>query len=293
MASSGLGCERIDGHAAAARVRGWVQQRVAVEPLPHLAVVQVGRHPASDVYIKKKRVACREVGMAFSLHRLPGEATTACVLAQLAELAADPAIHGVLVQLPLPAQVDKPAVLAAIPPHKDVDGLHPHNVGLLHAGAPRLVPCTARAVIALLGDPNTGNGLDAPNLSGLHAVVVGRSPLVGRPLAQLLLDAQATVTVCHSRTRDLAAHTRMADIVIAAAGQPGLITGPMVQPGATVIDVGITRAADGTLCGDVEAESVQAVAGRLSPVPGGVGPMTIAMLLHNVWLARELCSVDE
>ncbi|WP_343940051.1 bifunctional 5,10-methylenetetrahydrofolate dehydrogenase/5,10-methenyltetrahydrofolate cyclohydrolase, partial [Pseudonocardia zijingensis] len=247
---------------------------VAALPVPPgLATVLVGDDPASAIYVRNKRRQCVEVGMR-DLHRhLPGDVTQAGAAAVLDELAADPAVTGILLQLPLPPHLDAAALVDRIPPAKDVDGLTEGSAGRLALGRPGLRPCTPAGVLALLDE----TGVD---LAGAHAVVVGRSDLVGKPMAQLLLQRHATVTVCHSRTKELAATCRLADVLVVAAGVPRLIGADAVRPGATVVDVGIHRTADG-LCGDVDAAAVSEVAGALTPVPGGVGPMTIAMLLHN------------
>ncbi len=241
---------------------------------PGLAVILVGEDPASQVYVRNKVNACLAAGIHSEHSRLAADVDTARVIAEVERLNRDPAIHGILVQLPLPRQIDEAAVLAAVSADKDVDGFHVANVGALALGAPRFVPCTPKGVMALLAHA----GVD---LKGAEAVVVGRSNIVGKPMAQLLLAADATVTICHSRTRDLAFHTRRADVLVAAIGRPKRITGDMVKPGAVVVDVGINRLADGKLCGDVDFESTRAVASWITPVPGGVGPMTIAMLLAN------------
>ena len=257
-----------------ARYRDEAAALVARGVQPGLAVVLVGDDPASQVYVRNKVNACRAAGIHSDHTRLPADVDTARVIAEVERLNRDPAIHGILVQLPLPRQIDEAAVLAAVAAEKDVDGFHVANVGALALGAPRFVPCTPKGVMALLAHA----GID---LNGAEAVVVGRSNIVGKPMAQLLLAANATVTVCHSRTRDLAFHTRRADVLVAAIGRPKQITGDMIKPGAVVVDVGINRLADGTLCGDVDFASARAVASWITPVPGGVGPMTIAMLLAN------------
>jgi methylenetetrahydrofolate dehydrogenase (NADP+) / methenyltetrahydrofolate cyclohydrolase len=269
--------ELIDGKAIAQDVRSEVAQEVAAwveagHPPPSLATVLVGDDPASAVYVGGKQKASAEVGIEGFDHRLPDDASHAQVEALLRELGDDPRVSGILLQLPTPPQVDGGALTEIIDPAKDVDGLTPVSAGLLAKGRPGLRPCTPAGVIELLRRHDV-------ELEGAEAVVVGRSDLVGKPVAALLLAEHATVTICHSRTRDLAAHTREADVVVAAVGVPGLLTAEMVKPGAAVVDVGITRSQDG-LRGDVAA-SVAEVAGLLTPVPGGVGPMTIAMLLRN------------
>ena len=268
----------IDGKAIAADLRGEVAGEVAAlreraGRAPGLAVVLVGEDPASAVYVRSKGRATREAGMESFEHRLPAETDTATLLGLVGRLNADPAVDGILVQLPLPTHVDASAVLLAIDPDKDVDGFHPVNAGRLATGLPGLVPCTPLGCVKLLRTVHA-------HLAGLDAVVVGRSNIVGKPMAQLLLAESCTVTVAHSRTRDLFARVREADVVVAAVGIPGMIEGSWIKPGATVIDVGINRTGDG-LVGDVDFASAREVAGAITPVPGGVGPMTIACLLSN------------
>jgi methylenetetrahydrofolate dehydrogenase (NADP+)/methenyltetrahydrofolate cyclohydrolase len=271
----------IDGKAVAAALRAALAQRVAALPFqPGLAVVLVGDDPASAVYVRNKDRAAASVGIAARTIRLPADTAQAALLAQVAALNADPAVDGILVQLPLPAQLDARAVIAAIDPGKDVDGLHPVNAGRLADGDPGLVPCTPLGVMKLLDAAGIG-------LRGARALVLGRSNLVGRPVAALLLAADATVTVAHSRTRDLAAECRRADVLVAAVGRPEMVRGDWLRPGAVVIDVGINRLADGALVGDVAFDEAVAVAGAITPVPGGVGPMTIACLLENTLMAAE------
>ena len=279
--------ELIDGKAFAARVRGMVAQAVAGLKAqgitPGLAVVLVGEDPASQVYVRSKGRMTVEVGMNSYEHRLPADTPEAEVLALVARLNADPAVNGILVQLPLPGQIDESAVLAAIDPAKDVDGFHISNVGLLATGQKAMVPCTPLGSLMLLRDR-------LGRLAGLEAVVIGRSNIVGKPMAQLLLRDSCTVTVAHSRTRDLPAVVRRADIVVAAVGRPGMVKGDWLKPGATVTDVGINRIADPAggkdrLVGDVDFASAVEVAGAITPVPGGVGPMTIACLLANTLTA--------
>jgi methylenetetrahydrofolate dehydrogenase (NADP+)/methenyltetrahydrofolate cyclohydrolase len=245
-----------------------------------LAVVLVGDDPASAVYVRNKVKDCQEVGIVSTLDRLPADTTEAALLARIGQLNADPNVHGILVQLPLPRHIDSHRVIEAISPHKDADGFHVSNVGMLVTGQPLFRPCTPYGVMKML--EHAGAHLD-----GAEAVVIGRSNIVGKPQALMLLAEGATVTVCHSRTRDLAAHTRRADIVVAAVGRIGLVTADMVKPGAIVIDVGMNRGADGKLCGDVDFDAVREVAGAITPVPGGVGPMTRAMLLVNTIEAAE------
>jgi methylenetetrahydrofolate dehydrogenase (NADP+)/methenyltetrahydrofolate cyclohydrolase len=268
----------IDGKAVAAEVRARVAKQVAEltdggSPAPGLATVLVGDDPASAIYIRRKREACEEVGIR-SIHNELAAATSQEELGALVDrLAADDEVSGILVQLPLPEGLDPDPVIDRIPPAKDVDGLTPTSAGLLARGTPGLVSCTPAGIMELLRSAGT-------EIDGAEAVIVGRSNLVGRPMISLLLGANATVTVCHSRTRDLGEVCRRAEILIAAAGSPGLVTGEMIRPGATVIDVGTNRTDEG-LVGDVEFEAAREVAGAITPVPGGVGPMTIAMLLSN------------
>jgi len=268
----------IDGKATAAAVRDEVALRVAalVERgiTPGLAVVLVGEDPASHVYVRNKDRAASAAGISAHTYKLPAETSLPDLLALVATLNADPKVHGILVQLPLPKGLDEGAVVRAIDPRKDVDGLHPLNVAALSMGEEGMVPCTPAGCIELCDRYGV-------ELEGARAVVIGRSMLVGKPVAQLLLARNATVTIAHSRTRDLAGVCREADVIVAAVGRPGLVRADWVKPGATVIDVGINRGDDGKLCGDVAFAEVEAVAGALTPVPGGVGPMTIAMLLSN------------
>ncbi len=281
------GAKIIDGKAVAAQVRERVRAEVAELSAqrgvtPGLATVLVGDDPASHIYVRGKLKACAEAGMT-SFHReLPATVTQAELADVLGGLNSDDAVHGILLQLPVPAQIDADAMTALIHPLKDVDGLTPINSGLLMKGRPGLVPCTPQGVMELLQVSGT-------ELSGAEAVVVGRSDLVGRPLAALLLAANATVTSCHSRTRDLATVCRRADVLVAAVGVPRLITADMVREGATVIDVGMNREESG-LVGDVDFQPVAARAGAITPVPGGVGPMTIAMLLANTVAAARRSS---
>jgi methylenetetrahydrofolate dehydrogenase (NADP+)/methenyltetrahydrofolate cyclohydrolase len=275
----------IDGTAVARKVREDVAR--GVEKLladggvaPGLATVLIGDDPASEVYVRNKRRLCVAAGMQ-DLHRhLPGDVDQASVAGLIDELAADPAVSGILLQLPTPKHLDSDALIARIPAEKDVDGLTTANAGLLAQGRPGLRPCTPAGVMTLLDE------YDVP-LSGAEAVVVGRSVLVGKPMAQLLLARNATVTICHSRTRDLAEVCRRADVLVVAVGIPRLVGGDAVKPGATVIDVGIHRGENG-LHGDVDFDAVAEVAGALTPVPGGVGPMTIAMLLANTLTAARV-----
>jgi len=271
----------IDGRAVAAAVRERVKAAIESEGLtPGLATVLVGDDPASAVYVRMKREDCAQVGIESFHHEPAGDVSREDLAALLAELNADPRVHGILLQLPLPDHLDDAEMTALIDPAKDVDGLTPTNAGLLMHGRDALVACTPTGVMELLDHAGV-------ELSGARAVVVGRSQLVGKPLAQLLLAANATVTHCHSRTRDLAGECRRADVIVAAAGRRDLITADMVGEGAVVIDVGTNRTDEGTLTGDVDYEAVSQVAGAITPVPGGVGPMTRAMLLENTLKAAR------
>jgi methylenetetrahydrofolate dehydrogenase (NADP+) / methenyltetrahydrofolate cyclohydrolase len=247
---------------------------------PTLAVVLVGDFPPSKIYVRNKKRAADEVGIASRDYLFPEGCTQDTLQDTLREINADPSIHGILLQLPLPGGLDEDRAINAISPEKDVDGLHPFNLGCLLAGKPRLVPCTPAGCLEILDHYGV-------ELKGVDAVVLGRSRLVGKPLAQLLLGRHATVTMCHTRTLDLAAHTRRADVLCVAAGKAGVVTGDMVKEGAVIIDVGITRLDTGKLVGDVDFESASRKARAITPVPGGVGPMTIAMLLRNTLLAAE------
>jgi len=265
----------IDGKAVAAALRAEVAARVAgLSFQPGLTVVLVGDDPASAVYVRSKDRSAREAGIAAHTIRLPAATTEAALLSEVRRLNNDPTVDGILVQLPLPAHIRAQAVIEAIDPAKDVDGFHPLNTGHLADGRPTLVPCTPAGVMKLLAHA------DIP-LSGARALVIGRSTIVGRPVAALLLGANATVTIAHSRTRVLPAECRRADVVIAAIGQPEFVQGDWIAPGATVIDVGINRLHDGRLVGDAAYEACAARAGAITPVPGGVGPMTIACLMEN------------
>ena len=275
---------RIDGKAAAAELRERVGQAAAAfraeqGRAPGLAVVLVGEHPPSAAYVRSKIKATLEAGMESFEHRLPAETGEAELIALVERLNADPAVDGILVQLPLPPQVDSSRVLLTIDPDKDVDGFHPISVGRLAIGLPGFVPCTPLGCLMLLRG-------ELGDLSGLDAVVVGRSNIVGKPMAQLLIADNCTVTVAHSRTRNLADVVRRADVVVAAGGRPAMIRGDWIRPGATVIDVGQERV-EGKLIGDVAFEEAENVAGAITPVPGGVGPMTIAMLLRNTLVAAH------
>ena len=277
-----MSAEIIDGKAFAAKIRAEVAQecaafRAQTGVQPGLAVVLVGNDAASEVYVRNKGIQAKEAGFNSLEYRLPAETTQSELLAQVAALNADPQVHGILVQLPLPAHLDADAVLNAIAPDKDVDGFHPVNVGRLWTGNPVSIPCTPLGCALILQDR-------LGDLSGKRAIVIGRSNIVGKPMTALLLAANATVTIAHSRTADLAARCREADIVIAAVGKPELVRGDWLKAGATVLDVGINRIAEGEktrLVGDVHFASAVAVAGAITPVPGGIGPMTIACLLRN------------
>ena len=276
----------LSGKEFAARIkedaaRG-VAELKAAGVLPRLAVIIVGSDPASEVYVRNKQRTCEELGIRSDHMALPAETTKEELLACIEELNVDPEVHGILVQLPLPAQIaeDEEEILSHIDPRKDVDGFHPVNVGHLVLGAPGLRPCTPAGCIRMLdyaGIP----------IEGAHAVIIGRSNIVGKPMGHLLLERNATVTVCHSRTQNLAAVAREADILVAAVGRPGFVTADMVKPGATVIDVGINRIAPKKLVGDVDFDAAAAVAGAITPVPGGVGLLTVAMLMENVVQAAK------
>jgi methylenetetrahydrofolate dehydrogenase (NADP+)/methenyltetrahydrofolate cyclohydrolase len=276
----------IDGKARAERLTADVRQKVALrvasrKSVPGLAVVLVGENAASRVYVRNKRKTTDAAGMRSFAHDLPASASEDELLALIDRLNADPAVHGILVQLPLPKHIDADRVTERIDPLKDVDGLHPINMGRLVLKRPVLRPCTPAGCMILLRD--TGE-----DLVGKHAVIIGQSNIVGRPMALELLMARCTVTVCHSATRDLPALARQADILVAAVGKPAFVQGEWVKPGAIVIDVGVNRRADGKLCGDVDFAAARERAGWITPVPGGVGPMTIAMLLANTLRAAEL-----
>lgn len=275
----------IDGKAIAARIRQNITQRVIERRqqglrAPGLAVILVGTDPASQVYVSHKRKDCEEVGFLSVAHDLPADTSQAELLSLIDRLNEDPTIDGILVQLPLPAHLDASQLLERIHPDKDVDGFHPYNVGRLAQRIPVLRPCTPKGIMTLLASTGV-------NLYGMHAVVVGASNIVGRPMALELLLGGCTVTVTHRFTRDLASHVRQAELLVAAAGKPGLVKGEWIQEGAIVIDVGISRQADGKLVGDVEFEQARQRAAWITPVPGGVGPMTRASLLENTLHAAE------
>jgi methylenetetrahydrofolate dehydrogenase (NADP+)/methenyltetrahydrofolate cyclohydrolase len=275
----------IDGKAIGAAVRAEIRDRVEefsarTEIKPNLVTVLVGDDPASRIYVRNKGKACHEAGMLSQQIDLPATLPENDLLALVAELNADPAVHGILVQLPLPDHINESRIIEAISPDKDVDGFHPVNAGRLLSGGPCFVPCTPLGIMKMLDH-------ESVSLKGKHAVVVGRSNIVGKPVALLLLARHATVTICHSRTKDLPAVVRSADVVVAAVGRAQMIRGDWLSPGAVVIDVGINRLPDGKLVGDVAFEEAKEVAGKITPVPGGVGPMTITMLLHNTLEAAD------
>ena len=274
----------IDGVKLAASIREDVAARAVVLAKqgvkPGLAVILVGQDPASQVYVRNKVAACEKAGLHSVLEQYPADMTQEALLSRIETLNTDRRIHGILVQLPLPKHIDSHRVIETIAAQKDVDGFHVSNAGLLMTGTPLFRPCTPYGVMKMLESEHVV-------LRGAVAVIVGASNIVGKPMAMLLQAAGATVTICNSKTRDLAWHTRHADIVVVATGKPGMVTGDMIKPGAIVIDVGINRGADGKLCGDVDYASVKEVAGAITPVPGGVGPMTIAMLLVNTLEAAE------
>ncbi len=283
-----MGASILDGKAIAADIRTQVKAEVdtrlaAGQRVPGLAVVLVGAHPASQVYVRNKRKACAEVGFYSELHELPAAASQAELLALVDQLNADERIDGILVQLPLPQQIDAEAVIERIVPAKDVDGFHPYNVGRLVLRMPSLRPCTPKGVMTLL--ERTGQRLE-----GLDAVIIGQSNIVGRPMALELLAARCTITVCHSRTKDLADKARAADVLVVAMGRARHVPGDWIKPGALVIDVGMNRDEQGKLCGDVDFPTAAERAAWITPVPGGVGPMTIASLLENTLQAAELRS---
>jgi methylenetetrahydrofolate dehydrogenase (NADP+) / methenyltetrahydrofolate cyclohydrolase len=280
---------RIDGNVLSTKVRERITTDVAAMKVngitPGLAVVLVGEDPASQVYVRNKVAACAKVGMHSVMHKLPAETSEADLLALVESLNADATIHGILVQFPVPKHISEEKVIAAISPNKDVDGLHPDSAGALMIGEPKFVSCTPSGCMEMLAD------IGMKDLRGKHAVVIGRSNLVGKPMAMLLLHANATVTICHSGTKDLAAMTRQADVLVAAVGRPRFVTKDMVKPGAVVLDVGINRLPEsqgGKLVGDVDFDGVSEVASYITPVPGGVGPMTITMLLQNTLVAARL-----
>ncbi len=275
----------IDGKSLAAAVRASLKDRIDALALrgtrPGLAAILAGDDPASRVYVRNKARACDETGLRSEIHEFPGDVSEGALLERIAQLNAARAVHGVVLQLPLPRHLDAERLLPAISPAKDVDGFHAANLGALVQGRPGFVPGTPAGVMRMLEHAGVA-------LAGRHAVIIGRSTIVGKPLALLLLQRDATVTICHSKTADLAALTRQADVLVAAVGRARLVTAGMVKPGACVIDVGINRTPEGKLCGDVDFAAVKEVAGSITPVPGGVGPMTVAMLIANTVRAAEL-----
>ncbi|MCR4905769.1 MAG: bifunctional methylenetetrahydrofolate dehydrogenase/methenyltetrahydrofolate cyclohydrolase FolD [Clostridiales bacterium] len=275
----------IDGKRIAAAVREEIRTRAAALTersgiVPGLAVVIVGENPASQVYVRNKKRACEEAGFYSVVIEMPADTTQNALLDKIEELTEDPKIHGILVQLPLPPQIDERAVIAAIPPDKDVDAFHPENVGRMMLGEPRFLPCTPAGIMKMLE-------LEGIPVEGKDCVVIGRSNIVGKPMAMLLMQANGTVTVCHSRTKNTEEIARRADILVCAVGRAGFLTANMVKEGAVVIDVGMNRNAQGKLCGDVDFEAVSQKASYITPVPGGVGVMTITMLLENTLRAAE------
>lgn len=275
----------IDGKATSAAMKDELKTKIEAFAekngfVPGLSVIIVGDDPASRVYVRNKENACAAVGIKSTTYRLPAETTEEELIALIARLNADRSVHGILVQLPLPKQISEERVLAEISPKKDVDAFHAQNVGHIMIGNYRFLPCTPAGVMALLARYDIA-------VEGKHCVVIGRSNIVGKPQAMLLLEKNGTVTICHSRTKNLAEITKQADILVAAVGRPNFVTADMVKEGATVIDVGINRLADGTLCGDVDFKEVEKKAYAITPVPGGVGPMTVTMLLYNTLTAAE------
>ncbi len=281
-----MSAQILDGKAIAADIRRELKSKVSAMTTsgkrpPGLAVVLVGEDPASQIYVRNKQRSCEEVGFLSAMHRLPAESSEATLLTLIDQLNEQDEIDGILVQLPLPKQINEEAVIERISPTKDVDGFHPYNVGRLTLKMPILRPCTPKGVMTMLD--RTGQDLE-----GLDAVIIGQSNIVGRPMALELLARRCTITVCHSRTKNLEEKARSADILVAAVGRPEFVPGEWIKPGALVIDVGINRREDGTLCGDVDFASCKERAAWITPVPGGVGPMTIVSLLENTLQAREL-----
>ncbi|HHY68466.1 MAG TPA: bifunctional methylenetetrahydrofolate dehydrogenase/methenyltetrahydrofolate cyclohydrolase FolD [Alicyclobacillus sp.] len=285
-----MSAQILDGKQLAAALREEIRRdveelRAKRGIVPGLAVLLVGDDPASQSYVRGKQKASTEVGIHSVVERLPADLSEQRLLERIDHYNEDPSIHGILVQLPLPPQIAEDRVITRISPGKDVDGFHPWNVGRLYSGGEGFVPCTPAGILEMI----RRNRIE---IAGAHAVVVGRSGIVGKPVAQLLLRENATVTICHSKTKDLGFYTKQADILVAAVGRPGLITADMIKPGAVVIDVGINRV-DGRLVGDVDFEAVKERAGWITPVPGGVGPMTITMLLYNtLWSAKRMGNVQ-
>ena len=283
-----MAAQIIDGKALALSIREQIGKDVAqlvgeTAVVPGLAAILVGDDPASAVYVKNKKTACDKAGLYVDEYKLPASTTQNELLALIEKMNADPKIHGILVQLPLPGHINSKMVLEAVSPDKDADGFHPFNVGRLVEGSPVFIPCTPKGVMRMI--ESTGQSIE-----GKRAVVIGRSNIVGKPVALLLMHANATVTVCHSRTKNLPAVCREADVVIAAIGRAQFVTRDMIKDGAIVIDVGINRLEDGRLVGDVDFEAAKEVAGWITPVPGGVGPMTIAMLLRNTLESAQRAS---
>lgn len=284
-----MSAQLIDGNLLAKKIRSEIAVQAANLTAkgikPGLAVILVGEDPASTVYVRNKVKACEEAGFYSLLEKHPSDFSQSNLLRRIEELNQDPSIHGILVQLPLPKHIDSHLVLEAISPLKDVDGFHVANAGALMVGSPMFRPCTPYGCMKML------ESIQYP-IRGARAVIVGASNIVGKPMAMLLLQAGATITICNSKTKDLAAHTKEADILVVATGIPKMISADMVKQGAVVIDVGINRQSDGKLCGDVDFESVKEVAGWITPVPGGVGPMTITMLLQNTLEAAQRQSIN-
>ncbi len=276
--------QRIDGKAISAAVKARIADQVAQLKAkgiqPGLAVIIVGEDPASKIYVGNKKKACADLGMLSEEYALPADTDMPTLLALIDKLNRDPKINGILCQLPLPRHLDEKAVIDAISPEKDVDAFHPKNVGKIMIGEYDFLPCTPAGIMEMLAQCNI-------DPAGKHCVVIGRSNIVGKPMAMLMLHKNATVTICHSRTQNLAEHTRQADILVAAVGKAKFVTADMVKPGAVVIDVGMNRPEGGKLCGDVDFDAVEPVASAITPVPGGVGPMTIAMLMQNTLTAAK------
>jgi methylenetetrahydrofolate dehydrogenase (NADP+)/methenyltetrahydrofolate cyclohydrolase len=277
--------EIIDGKKIADKVLSEVAAEAAnLQPKPCLAIILVGDNPASQTYVRKKTEACAKAGIISRNIALPAKTTQKKLMSQIKKLNRDKAVHAILVQMPLPPQISGADALLSILPQKDVDGLHPLNAGMLHSGTPKIISCTPLGIMRLLSESGV-------KIEGANAVVIGRSSLVGKPIAELLLQKNATVTICHSKTADIAAHTRKADIIIAAAGSPKMLKREMVKPGAVVIDVGTTKVGE-RLVGDVDFDAVKEIASKITPVPGGVGPMTVAMLLRNTLQCYKLCTME-